>query len=140
MKRNFRILLILAAVIPATLVFALANGSTHTPSVGHQHMTHTGHLSTDMRPVNTADRDRECALADMHNHAQQHFGTFYVHVETFGGSSEWSHLFNLHWIDVEHDGHTVRLYHAIDKHNPQRRFIWTWQSGDPHPTEWQQVR
>jgi hypothetical protein len=147
MKRHIRILLTAVAIVFATFVFASAIGSTHSSVVDarsehvhHQNAQPPQHFREHTGSLQAADHERETALADMYAHAQRHFDAYTPHLETFGGSTEWSAEWSLHWLDVDHDGTAVRLYHATHKQHPERRFTWMSHSGDPHPTAWEKVR
>ncbi|HYI08312.1 MAG TPA: hypothetical protein VEK57_04520 [Thermoanaerobaculia bacterium] len=159
MKRHIRILLTTIVVVLATFGFALAIGSTRSPLVNEhgEHVRHDDHgqpkhghdhdHNATVTPHNGhkdhaghSDHNGDRALTDIHTHAQQHFGHFTARLETFGGTHEWSHEFDLHWLDVEHDGNVVRIYHATDREHPHSRFIWMSHSGNPHPAAWEEVR
>lgn len=74
------------------------------------------------------------ALSDMHSYALRHIGVFDVDPRSLRASSEWSPRWQLHWMDVHHDQHTTRIYHAIDNENPSRRFTTMWMGAQ---TEWE---
>ena len=80
------------------------------------------------------------ALADMYTYATLHLGTFRELPETFNGTTNWSHAWSLHWLDVDHDGAIIRVYHLTDKDNPGRRFVATWDTQSGRATEWEAVK
>ena len=148
MKRHFRILLTVLAVTTVTLGFAFAISSMHSPLVvaETEHGRHgaTAHPQTfgkhDPAPAAPDHHIRNQARVDMQSHAHRRLGHVIVRHESLGGTTHFSHQFELHWLDVEHDGNVVRLYHATDRQHPQHRFVWMWHSGAPHPTAWEEVR
>lgn len=148
MKRHLRILLTTLVALTVTLGFALAIGSTHSPLVNapsehilHSEHEHTKHVSEHALTLNAHNYPNGSrALADIHAHVQRHLGHFNARLETFGGTHEWSPEWDLHWLDVEHSGNVVRIYHATSNEHPHNRFIWMAHSGSPHQAAWEEVR
>ena len=58
----------------------------------------------------------------MVGHARTQLHEFQARPDSFHGTSDWTHEWMLHWIDVEHHGSQVRIYHAVHKQQRRRRF------------------
>jgi hypothetical protein len=79
---------------------------------------------------------RDNALQDMRAYGTHRLGIFTEVPVSFGGTSQWSPDWRLQWLDVEHDGEVVRIYHATEVRHPQNRFTAIWQNGH---AEWEHV-
>ena len=77
------------------------------------------------------------ALSDIRAHAEHHLGPHTEVPGSFGGTHQWSAEWHLQWLDVEHDGEVVRIYHATAANHPQHRFTTIWNDGQ---AEWEHVR
>lgn len=80
------------------------------------------------------------AFTDMSAHAAHHLGGVSLHEDALESDSEWTADWELHTIDVIHNDHTLRIYHAINRHNPAIRFIASWDTEDSSATSWEQAR
>lgn len=79
------------------------------------------------------------AYIEIHEHAQRHLAHFVERPGTFGGTSLWSDEWDLHWLVVEHQGESVRIYHATHKLHPRNRFTIHWHEHQPRPGEWERI-
>jgi hypothetical protein len=77
------------------------------------------------------------ALSDIRAYAAHHLGPHTEVPGSFGGTHQWSADWHLQWLDVEHDGEVVRIYHATDVHDAQHRFTTIW---NEERAEWEYVR
>jgi hypothetical protein len=66
------------------------------------------------------------ALSEIRAYAEHHVGTHTAVAGSFGDTDQWSADWHLQWLDVEHDGEVIRIYHATDIHDPHHRFITMW--------------
>lgn len=103
-----------------------------------QHATHdTDHHDSHHVASGIEHADHELdAHADMLAFAAIHFGDFVEVPDTFGGSSRWNPDYDLHWMQIEHDGHVAQLYHLSSKHEDGQRLINLWDSADHSWTGW----
>jgi hypothetical protein len=115
------------AVVGAALTATIGTGP-HTPHATHdrdQIHHHTSSASDDRLRIDAAVETHDgslTAMRDMHAHAIEHLGVFEDEPDSYGMTVGWSPLWHLRWIDVHHDGRTVRIYHATDAQHPDRRF------------------
>lgn len=139
MKRNLKLVLTFTGFGAVLLVFAFAVSGAHSPQFNP---TDSVHHDTVLAPAHDAAHHdaRGTALADMQAYAHRKLGHVEPRLDTFRSNGDWSSEWDLHWIDVEHDGRVARIYHVTEKVNPQRRFAWMWDSGSPQPTAWEEVR
>jgi len=133
---HIRMVLILAVGIAATS-FALAAGIAHNPLTRDSR----DHHEAAAPATNDAQHDhRDEALRDIYAYAGHQLGNFHARPGTFHGASQSSGDWDLHWLDVEHDGHDVRIMHLAQKHHPHHRYMSMWASGSEQPTAWYLVR
>lgn len=144
MKRHSKTLLTLMIGISVTWA-AFAIGSSY----GHSADAQSGHDGLDAAvppqhfrepspPAHSHNAHR--ALAEMNEHGRRHLDDFHVRPGTFGGSGEWSHEWDLHWIVVvERDGRTIRIYHATQKDHPENRFLLLWDEHEIEPSRWERI-
>jgi len=102
-----------------------------------QHATHPAdhdphHVASAIAQV---DNELE-AHSDMEAFAAIHFGNFVEVPDTFGGTSQWHPDYDLHWLQIEHDGHVAMLYHLSSKRENGHRLVNVWDSSDHSWTGW----
>lgn len=59
--------------------------------------------------------------------------------ETFTVKPEWRDQWSLYYVDVRSGDETVRVYEAVSRINPSRRFTAMCSAGADHATNWQLV-
>lgn len=130
MKAPFALPVIIIALASAgAIVMATGNDSSptevssHHDSIDHHH-SHNDHV----------------AFTDMSALAAHRIGGVALHEDDLESNSEWKADWELHTIDIIHNGHALRVYHAINRHNPDMRFIATWDTEDSTATSWEPAR
>jgi len=95
-----------------------------------QHVSHpAGHIDAE-----------HIAINDMHDAALHALGTVTAGTGRFGTAADWTADWELRWIDYELDGRTIRVYHALNTHNHQYRYVAVYDEHRVHDTDWQLVR
>lgn len=147
MKSYVRAIVLTAAATATTLIFAYTVGGANSPrhDVADDHFSAAATVSatTGNHEGHHEDGDSQvvetCVLLDLYTYAQHHLGEFTTVAGSFGGTTAWSGQWDLHWLDVQHDGHTVRIYHLTHREDPHLRYVWMWRSGNLQPTSWEEV-
>lgn len=100
---------------------------SHTADVADRN-TEAAHLADGVLDAAHAQQ----AHSDMEVYASLYFGNFTEVPDTFGGT-RWSDRWDLHWLQIEHDGHTSWLYHLTDRHDNNHRLLSV---SDDHGDTW----
>ena len=136
--KNHSLLLRGAGVTVVALAFAIAIGSADSPLLTRDHHdTHAGAPATHGH-IAALHNEHE-AMTVIHAYAAAHLGDVEVLDETFGGTPHWSPNWNLYWLDVRHQGHLVRIYHAIHKHQPGVQYTVMSDHDTGHVTDWEPI-
>ncbi|HET8796670.1 MAG TPA: hypothetical protein VFO89_03225 [Thermoanaerobaculia bacterium] len=69
------------------------------------------------------------ALTEMAAHSARTLGHCNILPETLNHTESWSRDWTLHWVDAEHAGATIRLYHATHRHDFRNRYVASWPDG-----------
>jgi hypothetical protein len=85
-----------------------------------------------------SDHDK-VALTDMHSHLLRHFSSAHFEPSTFGTASNWSHEWELRWIDYHSADGRGRVYHTTHKHDARQRFTMVSSPRHPHERTWHPV-
>lgn len=119
------------ALLFAVVLFFLA---ARTPL---QHAAHvTDHDRHHVAPAIADTAGELQAHSDMEAFAAVCFIDFTEVPDSFGGTSTWHPDFDLHWMQVEHDGHLAMLYHLSGKHDDATRLVNVWDSHSHAWTGW----
>lgn len=114
------------AVVAIAVLAGLFLISAHNPLTSDEPVLAEPHFhdheQQDGLPHAAVPVDHE-AFIDMYVYAALQFDVFRELPETFGGTARWSDRWILHWIDVETEGHIVRIYHLTHKHHAGQRFV-----------------
>lgn len=118
------LLLILAAG-----AFVLASDrSRNSEPIHHDQVAHFDHES-----------HMHVAMMDMRRHAADHLGHATVHEHSFGSAPLWMAEWELHWLDVNHGDHHVRIYHATHAHHSHVRYVTIVDPEHHHTGAWTRV-
>ena len=79
--------------------------------------------------------DPSRALTEMYGYAAHHLTEVELLPETLNADDTWSPDWYLYSLDVQHNGETIRIYHATHKHHPSVRFNAMWLAGGA--TDWE---
>jgi len=118
------------------LAVAVGIGSADSPL-----LTRGGHDRPDLgalpvHAIATLHKD-PVALTAMCRYAALHLGDFDVLPDTFGGTPHWSPNWHLHWVDVRHGEHLVRIYHATGKHQAHLHYTMMYDDESTRSTDWE---
>jgi hypothetical protein len=83
------------------------------------------------------DAHDQAAIAEMSLFAAHRYNGATQRPGTFGASPEWSHEWELRWIDYDTSGHIVRLYHLTNKHDADIRYLSASDHEHGHYGDWQ---
>lgn len=152
--RTIRILLLLGIVALAQVaLFADRSNSNHVSSTASTAATtaqsqheHTATAQTHSEPVSHHDehqltaadhqRRENVARQDMHNRAE-HAGFAVEKPDTYGSAQYWASDWELRWVDFENaNGHTIRVYHALNRHNEHLRYTSLWSGHEAPQYTW----
>lgn len=112
------------ALVTATNYHSLpAEVPAHHESLDHHH-SHNAHV----------------AFTDMSAHAVHHLRGIPLHEDALETNPEWTPDWELHTVDVIHNGHLLRIYHAMNRHNPDIRFVAIWDTENSIATAWEPAR
>lgn len=150
--RSYRILVIFAFVGAFTQCAFQTTGQRNdaaTPSLNHVETIHgsavtTGHdhqvhfAAVSHLAVPQAHHDL-VAIADMHSYALHNLGRVNEYPDSFGMADRWAHDWELRWIDYEAGGHTIRIYHATNKHDTALRYTSLWDGHTVRYHDWERV-
>jgi len=131
--RIIRTLVMLIAAIGTGTYFTSAGAQQHT-SVHNGHSHHTVHAAQ----LSSVPHDH-IALADMHTYASHHLGDVTELPDTYGETDHWTHDWELRWIDYNVSNGTVRVYHAINRHDTQVRFAASWDGHQARYHDWEPI-
>jgi hypothetical protein len=135
---KIRFLFILLAGIALTLTAA----SHESHSVVNQNPIHhhddvdINHPCEQHSDIHHGEHDH-AAIAEMALFAAHHYNGATQHPGTFGAATEWSHDWELRWVDYDVSGHTVRLYHLTNKHDAGIRYLSASDHEHGHYGDWQ---
>lgn len=119
------------AIVGATMtafIMASTTTSRHTETGRIHSTTGTDEGATPVTAHAATYDDTDASLTaarEMHAHALADLGVFEDDPQSFGVSDTWSPDWRLSWIDVHHEGRTVRIYHATHVRHPERRYTST---------------
>lgn len=106
----------------------VATTIAEAPASHHRVIDDQNYIATTIVEAPTShrrviDHNDQAAIKDMMNHAAAHLGTVTAVPESYVTILDWKLSWTLRWIDFDHGGHTVRIYHATHDDLPQTRFV-----------------
>jgi hypothetical protein len=137
-KRMSRVAAVAIAVLAGLFLISAHDPLTYDAPLFAESHFHD-HEHDYVLPHEAVPHDYE-AFIDMYVHAALHFDVFRELPETFGGTAGWSDKWILHWIDIETEGHIVRVYHLTHKHHAGQRFVAFWDEHNAHSSDWLPAR
>ena len=102
----------------------------HTPPAHTHDHGHDDPLNVDQQ-----------ARFDMTAVAARHLSAVHSDEHSYGSTTTWSLGWSVSWMDFDdHHGKTVRVCHALNQHDPHKRYTAVWDPSHTRWTEWEQVR
>lgn len=132
-----RNLTLVALAFVAALFFLGAQSSLQHATHPADHDSHDPHHVA--QAIEHAGHELQ-AHTDMEVFAAIHYGNFVEVPDTFGGTTEWDPDYDLHWMQIDHDGHVALLYHLSSKHDDGHRLVNLWDSNDHSWTGWNSMQ
>jgi len=119
----------------------LATGEHHPELTPHPKVAQHYDTAVDITHDTPGARVQHDAIAldDLRVRAAHHDGGSNIDVNTLAVDYHWQPAWELRCVDTVPGGESVHLCHAIDKHDPHRRFIAVWDPAHSVWSDWEVV-